>query len=343
LSATTSNAKVEVPSQQKAYKAYMRKLCQQLFILATITSLMKLHLTSKQSTCTAFMLWLIFFMVLPGNAVAGNVLTDPSCAPIPFPSTPSGPTWTLTPTDTTFNGERRLTFWRLPCDSTNSNILVRFEPLTSSGALPVFNGLMTVTQNGQQYIAFLYSQNFNPDGTVASPTNTFNDCAKTRYFPVTCRLGGALGQVGWDDDRAFTVFEYGHPAVSINIPAYNGTTIDSDNDGIPDISDNCPVVSNAGQVDTDNDGIGDACDPLTDSDGDGIANNVDKDEDNDGMPDTYEISNGFNPLNASDASADPDGDGFSNLEEYKSGTNPHDPNSKPPNKAMPWLPILLDK
>jgi hypothetical protein len=38
------------------------------------------------------------------------------------------------------------------------------------------------------------------------------------------------------------------------------STVDSDNDGIPDDEDNCPEVSNPGQEDSDNDSFGDACD-----------------------------------------------------------------------------------
>lgn len=37
---------------------------------------------------------------------------------------------------------------------------------------------------------------------------------------------------------------------------------DADGDGVPDASDNCPLVANPDQADRDGDGIGDACDPL---------------------------------------------------------------------------------
>ena len=47
------------------------------------------------------------------------------------------------------------------------------------------------------------------------------------------------------------------------------------------------------------------------------------DSDGDGMPDAWEIANGLNPYDPTDAGLDPDGDGLTNLQEYKLGTNPH--------------------
>lgn len=72
--------------------------------------------------------------------------------------------------------------------------------------------------------------------------------------------------------------------------------MDSDNDGIKDIGDNCPNMANADQIDTDGDGMGDACD--TDDDGDGIPDtndncskqpeNYNGYQDNDGCPDVQQ-------------------------------------------------------
>jgi hypothetical protein len=51
------------------------------------------------------------------------------------------------------------------------------------------------------------------------------------------------------------------------------------------------------------------------------------DSDGDGMPDVWEIANGFNPFDPSDAGQDADGDGLTNLQEYLLGTDPHNPDT----------------
>lgn len=48
---------------------------------------------------------------------------------------------------------------------------------------------------------------------------------------------------------------------------------DDDNDGVLDINDNCPLIANANQDDADNDNIGDVCDD--DNDNDGVPNTID--------------------------------------------------------------------
>ncbi len=51
------------------------------------------------------------------------------------------------------------------------------------------------------------------------------------------------------------------------------------------------------------------------------------DTDGDGVPDVYEMANGMNKNDPTDAGKDFDGDGMSNLQEYLAGTNPNDPNN----------------
>lgn len=118
---------------------------------------------------------------------------------------------------------------------------------------------------------------------------------------------------------------------------YSVSRHDRDGDGLGTIDELFSGLD-PNDADTDGDGTGDGFDvfPLdpnenADTDGDGAGDNIDGDDDNDTMPDTYEITNGLDPL-TDDAGADKDGDGLTNLEEFAGGSDPNDPND--PNAAQ---------
>jgi hypothetical protein len=96
---------------------------------------------------------------------------------------------------------------------------------------------------------------------------------------------------------------------------------DSDGDGVPNASDNCPAVANAGQQDADSDGVGDACDVCPgsddniDTDSDGVPDGCDVcpggddnvDTDSDGVPDSCDICPGGDDNVDTDSDGVPDG------------------------------------
>lgn len=130
--------------------------------------------------------------------------------------------------------------------------------------------------------------------------------------------------------------------------------VDSDDDGTPDLLDNCPDTGNSNQTDTDGDRIGDVCDPDDDNDGipdendlvsssdgntdlsrdtdnDTTPNPNDPDDDGDGIPDErdrhpLDTDNNWLPNHLD---ADDDGDGYPDADERSADSNPTDPRDFP--------------
>ncbi|MDP7467540.1 MAG: hypothetical protein QGF25_04845 [Candidatus Woesearchaeota archaeon] len=79
---------------------------------------------------------------------------------------------------------------------------------------------------------------------------------------------------------------------------------DTDQDGVPDARDRCPLTPPGEKVDKD------GC--------------SDKDTDEDGIPDEWELQFGLNPNDPDDAMKDFDGDGVLNIDEFRLGSSPND-------------------
>jgi hypothetical protein len=87
-------------------------------------------------------------------------------------------------------------------------------------------------------------------------------------FLVYQALGAFAVQAG-DDPKAL----YSNAFTILGSPVA-APPVDTDGDGVPDETDNCPTVSNPDQADSNGNGIGDACD-APDTDGDGVPDETD--------------------------------------------------------------------
>ncbi|HEV8113580.1 MAG TPA: thrombospondin type 3 repeat-containing protein [Planctomycetota bacterium] len=144
---------------------------------------------------------------------------------------------------------------------------------------------------------------------------------------------------------------------------YHAASQDSDGDGIPDGSDNCPNVANPDQANNDGDAQGDVCDSDDDNDGvpdgadncqfiansnqanndgDALGDACDSDDDNDGTPDS---SDGcpFDPAKIAPGQCgcgvpdtDSDGDGVANCNDGC----PNDPNKIAPGQCGCGVPDI---
>jgi subtilisin family serine protease len=121
------------------------------------------------------------------------------------------------------------------------------------------------------------------DYLATSGTVTFLDGETTQSFAV-----GIIDDADYEGDETFAAVLSNATGGALlgNLDAATITITDNDapppppdtdGDGIPDATDNCPLVPNPGQQDSDGDGIGDACDtsanapPTANDDGGSVA------------------------------------------------------------------------
>ncbi|MCP3962159.1 MAG: hypothetical protein GY719_30315 [bacterium] len=115
--------------------------------------------------------------------------------------------------------------------------------------------------------------------------------------------------------------------------------LDADGDGLSNLEEQTAATDPI-NADSDDDDLSDGdevnlhgSDPnRRDTDGDGLDDGEEvnvhgtdptlADSDADGLPDPYELANGLDPLDPTDADEDPDGDGLTNVEELGLGTDP---------------------
>ena len=128
-----------------------------------------------------------------------------------------------------------------------------------------------------------------------SASRFFWDSYQSRDFTATASTtiirfqASAFGSYGplLDDVSVFEIF---------------GTTVDSDGDGVGDICDNCPAVSNPSQLDCNTNGIGEACETFPDCNSNSLPDSCDitsgtsTDADSNSIPDSCQPDCNLNNL-----------------------------------------------
>ncbi len=109
-------------------------------------------------------------------------------------------------------------------------------------------------------------------GTSGNPDRITVD-ANSGYAIVSVKLELSNNSTsGWDYQGSVELTDFNPTGDTIEeyevvVKTPNCAPVDTDNDTIPDTTDNCDAVANVNQLDSDNDGIGDVCDetPLPDA------------------------------------------------------------------------------
>ena len=134
----------------------------------------------------------------------------------------------------------------------NPNATTFFNDVTLSSYTVTFSALLAP-------VSGVVGAGFVPAGGSATVTLV--------VVPGAVKFGGLAGNtVTARLDVQGEDFSGHDVSFSANVPVSFTTSPDSDADGVPDASDNCPLVFNPSQLDTfpvGGNGVGDCCDPTT--------------------------------------------------------------------------------
>ncbi len=135
--------------------------------------------------------------------------------------------------------------------------------------------------------------------TVGNPSSTIDQAAGWGIYHVDIsEYAGKMIEVRFHFDSDTTVQLAGWSVDDVSVTACQ--ELDTDTDGVGDLTDNCVDDANPGQEDTDGDGVGDACDNCLDA-----VNAGQEDADADGVGDVCDNC----PADVNGAQEDADGDG----------------------------------
>jgi hypothetical protein len=156
------------------------------------------------------------------------------------------------------------------------------------------NILPTVTQYGSPASGGVF--NYWDDFQLNPPVNAMSAEIKLMYQPTSWEYiqflylanNGSVAFLADEGENMLDAWVNTGMAQPHEMENINWAAPDSDDDGIPDVDDNCPDVTNIDQLNNDNDTQGDVCDA---------------DDDNDGLTDVFEVSINTNPF-LSDSDAD---------------------------------------
>ncbi len=146
-----------------------------------------------------------------------------------------------------------------------SDVKIRRLTPGNIGAVPYLSVNASKSQDGSKVYLMVVNKNM-----TAAISPTISLVGGTVYSAKSWTLNGPLSSSTNETTQDVTVayndlgqvtsgFSYTFPAHSLTALEID---LDTDGDGVPNASDNCPTVANADQTDSNGNGVGDACDPV---------------------------------------------------------------------------------